>query len=548
MRTQNWIKNNVLIFILLLVSCGATNTTNVTPQLTTHGIIPLPKSIDFPDGKLLLNQDLVFVTNSFFSTANLAARNVISNTLNTFQTSESSISGKINFQLIQDNTIKHDAYSILIDSNGILLKAGDEAGAYCAVQSLKQYLWNVSNGLKQASLDLHFLTVSDEPKYSWRAFHLDVSRHMFTKEYLMKIIDWLAYYKYNKFHIHFTDDQGWRIESKSFPLLNSVGSWRYLDSDDSIWSSGSGDPNYAINPRFLKKVNGRTMYGGYYTQTDIADIVSYAKNHFIDIIPEIDMPGHMTAAIEAYPMLSCTGVFGMNGSYSYPICPCSQNVNDFVYQIWDEVTPLFPSDYVHIGADEVVKTTWGVSTDCKNYMTLHNISDTTALQSFFVKNLQTHLEAKGKTVVAWDDVTVEPDHGTTLSFNSKLKIMYWRDWMTTAPTVAAANGNDIIYANWDLFYFSGSENSQAQLSKLLEYDITKAYSPNVSSKVIGFQGCVWTERIPSEKVLESLIFPRIQALSEVNWSTCKSLYSFNTRLEPHKKYLKSLGVNWVDPK
>jgi len=364
----------------------------------------------------------------------------------------------------------------------------------------------------------------------------------------MKIIDWLAYYKYNKFHIHFTDDQGWRIESKSFPLLNSVGSWRYLDSDDSIWSSGSGDPNYAINPRFLKKVNGRTMYGGYYTQTDIADIVSYAKNHFIEIIPEIDMPGHMTAAIEAYPMLSCTGVFGMNGSYSYPICPCSQNVNDFVYQIWDEVTPLFPSNYVHIGADEVVKTTWGVSNDCKNYMTLHNISDTTALQSFFVKNLQTHLEAKGKTVVAWDDVTVEPDHGTTLSFNSKLKIMYWRDWMTTAPTIAAANGNDIIYANWDLFYFSGSENSQAQLSKLLEYDITKAYPPNVSSKVIGFQGCVWTERIPSEKVLESLIFPRIQALSEVNWSTSKSLYSFNTRLEPHKKYLKSLGVNWVDPK
>jgi len=548
MKTQNWIKNKVLIFILLLVSCGATNTTNVTPQLTTHGIIPLPKSIDLPDGKLLLNQDLVFVTNSFFSTANLAAKNVISNTLNTFQTSESSISGKINFQLMQDNTLKHEAYSILIDSNGILLKAGDEAGAYCAVQSLKQYLWNVSNGLKQASLDLHFLTVSDEPKYSWRAFHLDVSRHMFTKEYLMKIIDWLAYYKYNKFHIHFTDDQGWRIESKSFPLLNSVGSWRYLDSDDSIWSSGSGDPNYAINPRFLKKVNGRTMYGGYYTQTDIADIVSYAKNHFIEIIPEIDMPGHMTAAIEAYPMLSCTGVFGMNGSYSYPICPCSQNVNDFVYQIWDEVTPLFPSNYVHIGADEVVKTTWGVSNDCKNYMTLHNISDTTALQSFFVKNLQTHLEAKGKTVVAWDDVTVEPDHGTTLSFNSKLKIMYWRDWMTTAPTIAAANGNDIIYANWDLFYFSGSENSQAQLSKLLEYDITKAYPPNVSSKVIGFQGCVWTERIPSEKVLESLIFPRIQALSEVNWSTSKSLYSFNTRLEPHKKYLKSLGANWVDPK
>lgn len=529
------------------MSCVATQIPTSIPKIATHGIIPLPKSIDLPEGSVVLNQDFVFVTSSVFSIANQAAQNVLSNTLNAFQTSTSSNSGKISFQLIQDNTLKPEAYSILINSNGILLKAGDEAGAYYAVQSLKQYLWSVSNGLKQASLDVHFLTVSDEPKYSWRAFHLDVSRHMFTKEYLMKIINWLAYYKYNKFQIHLSDDQGWRIESKTFPLLNLVGSWRYLDYNDSIWSSGSGDPNYAINPQFLKKVNGRTMYGGYYTQTDIAEIVAYAKNHFIEIVPEIDMPGHMTAAIQAYPMLSCTGTPGMIGPYSYPICPCSQNVYDFVYQIWDEITPQFPSNYVHIGADEVVKSTWGTSPDCKNFMNSNGINDTTALQSFFVKSLQTHLEAKGKTVVAWDDVTVEPNHGTTLSFDSKLKIMYWRSWMTNAPAVAAANGNDIIYTNWDMFYFS-SENSQAQLLKLLEYDITTAYPQNVSSKVIGFQGCVWTERIPSEKVLESLIFPRIQALSEVNWSACKSLYSFNTRLEPHKKYLKSLGVNWVDPK
>lgn len=547
MKTQIGTKIQILIFVLFSVSCVATQISASIPKITTHGIIPLPKSIDLPEGSVVLNQDFIFVTSSVFTIANQAAQNVLSNTLNAFQLSTSSNSGKISFQLIQDNTLKPEAYSILINSNGILLKAGDEAGAYYAVQSLKQYLWNVSNGLKQASLDVHFLTVSDEPKYSWRAFHLDVSRHMFTKEYLMKIIDWLAYYKYNKFHIHFTDDQGWRIESKAFPLLNSVGSWRYLDNNDSIWSTGSGDPNYAINPQFLKKANGRTMYGGYYTQTDIAEIVAYARNHFIEIIPEIDMPGHMTAAIQAYPMLSCTGTSGMVGPYSYPICPCSQNVYDFVYQIWDEITPQFPSNYVHIGADEVVKSTWGTSPDCKNFMNSNGINDTTALQSFFVKSLQNHLEAKGKTVVAWDDVTVEPNHGTTLSFDPKLKIMYWRSWMTNAPAVAAANGNDIIYTNWDMFYFS-SENSKAQLLKLLEYDITTAYPPNVSSKVIGFQGCVWTEQIPSEKVLESLIFPRIQALSEVNWSAYKSLYSFNTRLEPHKKYLKSLGVNWVDPK
>ena len=547
MKTQNYNQLKILIFVSFLVSCAATNITAVIPKITTYGIIPMPKSVDLPDGSVVLNQDFVFVTNSVFSVANQAAQNVFSNTLNAFQSSSSNISGKVTFQLIQDNTLKPEAYSVLINSGGILLKAGDDAGAYYGVQSLKQYLWSASGGVKQTSLDLHFLTVSDEPKYSWRAFHLDVSRHMFTKEYLMKIIDWLGYYKYNKFHIHLTDDQGWRIESKVLPLLNSIGSWRNLDTNDSIWSSGTGDPDYAINPVFLKKVNGRTMYGGYYTQTDIAEIVAYAKNHFIDIVPEIDMPGHMTAAIQAYPILSCTGTTGMVGDYSYPICPCNQNVYDFVYQIWDEVMPLFPSKYVHIGADEVVKSVWGASPDCKNFMTSNGIKDTTALQSFYVKSLQAHLEANGKTIVAWDDVTVEPNHGTTLNFDSKLKIMFWRSWMTNAPAVAAANGNEIIYANWDMFYFS-SENSQAQLVKLLEYDITKDYPPNVSNKVIGFQGCVWTERIPSEKVLESLIFPRIQALSEVNWSANKSLYSFNTRLESHKKYLKSLGVNWVDPK
>lgn len=547
MKAKIGVKIQILLLGLFSVSCVATTITTPISKITTHGIIPLPKSLDLPDGNIVLNQNFVVVPSSVFSISNQAVQNVFSNTLNAFQTSTSSISGKINFRLIQDNTLKHEAYSILINSDGILLKAGDDAGAYYAVQSLKQYLWSISGGVKQASLDLHFLTITDEPKYSWRSFHLDVSRHMFTKAYLMKIIDWLAYYKYNKFHLHLTDDQGWRIESKAFPLLNSVGSWRNLDSNDSIWSSGSGDTNYAINPQFLKKVNGRTIYGGYYTQDDITEIVAYAKNHFIEIIPEIDVPGHMTAAIEAYPELSCNGATGMNGSYSYPICPCSQNVYDFVYQIWDEVTPLFPSKYVHIGADEVVKTAWGTSPDCKNFMNSNGIKDTTALQSFFVKSLQTHLEEKGKTVVAWDDVSVEPNTGSTLNFDSKLKIMYWRNWITNAPAVAAANGNDIIYTNWDMFYLS-SENSQTQLLKLLEYDITTAYPMDVSSKVIGFQGCVWTERIPSEKVLESLIFPRIQALSEVNWSAFKNLYSFNTRLEPHKKYLKSLGVNWVDPK
>ena len=551
MKSMSGLKIYFLLFIIFVSSCASIpvpepNPTPI-PTFTTHGIIPLPKSIDLPVGNVVLNSDFVFVKSNVFSIANQAALNVITSTLSSFQTSTTAISGKPNFQLLLDTTLQVNAYSILINSDGIIMKAHDDAGAFYAVQSLKQYLWSVTNGIKQISFNLQFLTVTDAPKYKWRAFHLDVSRHMFTKAYLLKIIDWLAYYKYNKFQLHLTDDQGWRIESKVYPNLNTTGSWRYLDYNDSIWALGLGDVNYKINPVFLKTVNGRTMYGGYYTQSDIQEIVNYGKNNFIDIVPEIDSPGHMSAAIEAYPQLSCTGGVGTDGTYSFPICPCNQSVYDFMYNIWDEITLLFPSDYVHIGGDEAVKVNWANSNDCTNFMTANGIADTTALQSFYVKSLETHLENNGKTVIAWDDVTLDPNHThNVLSFDSKLKIMYWRGWIDNAPLVAANNGNEIIYTNWDMFYLS-SDNTQVQLQSLLQFDIN-TYPIAVSNKIMGFQGCVWTENIPSQRVLESLIFPRIQALSEVNWSSIKDLNSFNTRLVPHKKYLKSLGVNWVDPK
>lgn len=528
----------VLIVTMVFSACGKTPAPALVPPatLTTHGIIPLPKSLDLPTGSVIINQDFVFVTGSPFKIATAAAQTVLENLISTFKTSDTATSGQKTLQLIQDNSIKGEAYKLLVNADGILISAGTETGAFWAVQSLKQYLISASGGIKQSSLNLPFLTVTDEPKYAWRGFHLDVSRHMFSKDYLLKLIDWLAYYKYNKFHLHLTDDQGWRIESKKFPLLNSIGSWRFLDHNDSILASGFSNPEDQIDPQFLKKVNGRTMYGGYYTQADIAEIIAYAKNHFIEIVPEIDMPGHMSAAINSYPELSCTGASGFGTEFSYPICPCNQRVFDFAYQVWDEASSLFPSNYVHIGADEVDKKTWETSIDCQDFMKSNNLSTIQDIQSYFVGKLQSHLEEKGKTVLVWDDVTDG-------KFDSKLKIMYWRDWVTDAPAKAAANGNDIIFTRWDLFYLS-SDNTPENLQNLLEFDVTQAYPASVNNKIIGFQGCVWTEQIPSEKALEALIFPRIQALAEVNWSANKDIFSFKTRLEPHVRYMKACGVNY----
>ena len=526
----------IILPLLFIYSCKSKQISEPVVISGSHGIIPLPKKIVFTGENILLNQELTFVSNSNFPVASAAAQTVVKNALTSFTVSETVPVTGISFQLINDKTIKDEAYQLSVSKSGILIKAGNEAGAFWAIESLKQYVWNTTLGVKQNSFTMAGITISDEPKYSYRGFHLDVARHFFTKDYILKIIDWLAYYKFNKFQLHLTDDQGWRIESKKFPLLNSIGSWRVFDKYDSICiAKAASNADFKIDPRFIRVKNGVTQYGGFYSQQDIAEIINYAKSHFIEIIPEVDMPGHLSAAINAYPQLSCNGTSGWSTQFSYPLCPCSPEANDLAYQIWDEVVGQFPSAYVHIGADEVDKSTWQAGTLCSDFMSSNNLQTLNDIQSFFVQNLQNHLQSSGKTVIAWDDVTDG-------KIDNNLKIMYWRDWMKDAPAKAAANGNQIIFSRWDLFYLS-SPYSEENLRSLLAFDISQNYSPQVVAKIIGFQGCMWTEEVPSEAAFEAQVFPRLQALSEVNWSSVIDYYSFTTRMAPHRTFLKANNVN-----
>lgn len=529
---------NILPFFVVFfcLACNKTTIPSSGSDNTIHGIIPLPKQIDFSDEQLIVNQKFTLVKNSQFKIASQAAEDLLTNYISLFKISGTIPEDEKCIQFIAGTEMKDDAYQLLINADGIQIKAGNEAGAFWAIQSLKQYFWNITSGEKRNSIALPCIKVVDEPKYEWRGFHLDVSRHFFTKEYILKVIDWLSYYKFNKFHLHLTDDQGWRIESKKFPLLNEIGSWRTFDRHDSICiEKAKTNPEFEIDPRFITARDGKTIYGGYYTREDLAEIIDYAKAHFIEIIPEIDMPGHMSAAIRAYPQLSCTGSAGWGKEFSHPVCPCNNEAIEFMFQIWDEITDLFPSVYVHIGADEVEKDTWKSSPECKAFMRANNLQNVKEIQSYFVEKLQKHLEAKGKTVIAWDDVTDD-------KINSDLKIMYWRDWVKDAPAKAAANGNQIIFTRWDLFYLSSTETDEG-LKNLLEFDISREYPEETANKIIGFQGCVWTEEIPSEAVFESQIFPRLQALSEVNWSADKNLHSFNIRMVPHLKYLEKNNIS-----
>lgn len=526
----------VLSVFMFSISCKQ-STVTADSETTTHGIIPLPKSLVFSKEKLTIGKDFNIAENNQFKLASLAANDLFFSLFGTGNNSENNANTTNGIVFKVEPGLNGEAYQLEVNSTGIVIKASTDAGAFWAVQSLKQYIWNSVKGQKNSSFQLQGIQITDEPKYEWRGFHLDVSRHMFTKEYLLKIIDWLAYYKFNKFHLHLTDDQGWRIESKKLPLLNEVGSWRIFDRNDSIcMRKAKTNSAFEIDPRFIKVRNGKTVYGGFYTQDDLKEIIAYAANHFIEIIPEIDMPGHMSAAIRAYPRLSCTGTAGWGTEFSYPVCPCSNETIDFTFQIWDEIADLFPSKYVHIGADEVEKDTWKSSATCAAFMKANNLKNANEIQSFFVKKMQEHMENKGKTVIAWDDVTDD-------KMDSKLKIMYWRDWVKDAPAKAAANNNQIIFTRWDLFYLSGSYSAEV-LKNQLEFDLSREYPTDVTSKIMGFQGCVWTEEIPSEEIFELQVFPRLQALSETCWTNGTNLYSFNIRLKPHLEFLKANNIHY----
>ncbi|MFZ4548420.1 MAG: beta-N-acetylhexosaminidase [Bacteroidales bacterium] len=543
MRT-NYFKKPLIVAMLFCISlfpsCKKNGENPQAQTLHPHGIIPLPLNVDLVDGNLSIDKNIVLVTNPQFQSAVLVVENALNLALGQAVIKSNKPSGKTNIQFLIDNSLDTNAYQITINNSGIVLKANGEVGAFYAAQSLRQIIWNSATGQKKESFDLHFMAIQDKPKYSWRGFHLDVSRHFFAKEYILELIDWLAYYKFNKLQLHLTDDQGWRIELDQFPLLTEIGAWRTFNSMDSTCMQlAKTDLNYTIDKRFIKEVNGKTLYGGFYTKQDIRDIMAYASAHYIDVIPEIDMPGHMSAAIRAYPQLSCVDSAGWGTEFSFPICPCNPDVMDFSYKVWDEIVELFPSNVVHVGCDEVEKGTWASSPECQLFMQANGIASLNGIQDYFLKKIQEHLQAKGKTIIAWDDVIDgNPDN--------KITMMYWRAWVADSPERCAANGNPIILTPWSHFYISSPSNDE-NLQNLYAYNPLDLFPANVINKVQGMQGCVWTEEIPSEAIFERHVFPALQALAEVCWTRGRDYSSFQKRMKPHFSYMDAQKLHYRKP-
>ncbi|RZJ71773.1 family 20 glycosylhydrolase [Flavobacterium sp.] len=433
-------------------------------------------------------------------------------------------------EIAKDKQLKSQAYHLRISQNNpIKIEASDAAGAFYALQTLYQ--------IGESSKDkvLPNLDITDEPKFAWRGMHLDCSRHFWSVAFVKKYIDFLAMYKMNKFHWHLTDDQGWRIEIRKYPKLTEIGSKR----------KGTMAGHY--NEQRWDEI----PYGGFYTQEQIKEVVAYAKARHITIVPEIEMPGHAVAALSAYPELACTsGPFEVErtwGVFDDVFCP-KENTFQFLEDVLTEVMALFPSEYIHIGGDECPKTRWKTCGHCQNLIKQKGLKDEHELQSYFIQRIEKFVNSKGRKIIGWDEIL---EGG--LAPNAA--VMSWRG--TEGGVAAAKQKHYVVMTPESNLYFDRYQGDpkneplgfggNVTIEKVYGFNpIPDALTPEESKYILGAQANLWTEYIATEDHAEYMVFPRIAALSEVDWGTSDAgnFGQFQKRLVSHLKLLDKLGINY----
>ena len=425
------------------------------------------------------------------------------------------------FKLVNNNERK-DAYHLDVTANKIIISSSSNQGLFYGLQTLLQLLPETKTQAVSEGFLIPQLSINDYPRFQYRGMHLDVGRHFFDVDFVKKYIDYLAYFKYNTFHWHLTEDQGWRIEIKKYPLLTSVGAYR----------------NGTVIGHYPGTGNDSIHYGGFYTQEQIKDVVKYAKDRFITIIPEIEMPGHASAAIAAYPQLSC---FPDSSTKISPRTPWagsrdgkqvqqtwgvfddifvpSEYTFKFLENVLDEVMQLFPSKYIHIGGDEAPKTYWKESAFCQKLIKEKNLKDEHGLQSYFIQRIEKYVNSKGRSIIGWDEIL---EGG--LAPNAT--VMSWRG--EEGGIAAAHQHHNVIMTPGKYVYFDHAQSKNSDsltIGGFLPLDTVYNYHPvpkeldnSEAHYILGAQGNVWTEYMASPQKVEYMIFPRMSALSEVLWS------------------------------
>lgn len=433
--------------------------------------------------------------------------------------------------------IGDEGYILTVKSNRITVEANTGAGCFYALQTLLQMAGQ--DKIAGASVfRVPCAVVTDYPRFGYRGAHLDVSRHFFDTAFVKKYIDMLAFYKINKFHWHLTDDHGWRVQIDKYPRLTSVGAWRpERDSWDTLHPVQPEEP---------------MTYGGFYTKDQIRDIVKYAAARNIDVIPEIEIPGHCSAILAAYPQYACD-------SYPYTVavgpywppkaimCAGNDDVLTFYKDVLDEVAELFPYPYIHIGGDEAFNDNWQVCPKCQQRIADKGLADEFELQQWLMNQIEKHLKTLKKKAIIWDDIVSEDMVNTST-------IMCWQG--KKAARTAAKHGNDVIMCPTTHCYFNYYQckdsdeplcmEGYVSLGKAYSFDpMPEGLSDSQQKHILGGQCNLWTEFINTPKMAEYMIMPRLFALSECVWSKKenKDAKKFEKKVEFERNLMKKLGYN-----
>ena len=533
--------------LLIVSACVFSSCTSTVKQ--EIAILPTPVSLTEQSGSFVLKDGMkigVSDQSLFPATGYLQEilRNVVSSSVEV--TTDKSQVGMY-FQL-KDTVGKPGSYKLESTPEYIRVEATDYSGIISAITTIRQLLPAVTEvqGEKQ-NYSIPVVQIEDAPRFEWRGFMLDASRHFWNKKEVKHVLDLMSLYKLNKFHWHLSDDQGWRIEIEKYPLLTEKGAWRKFNTQDRTCMARAKEEDntdFLIPEDKIRIVEGDTLYGGYYTHDDIKEIVAYATQRGIDVIPEIDMPGHFLAAISQYPELACDGLIGWGEIFSSPICPGKDATLEFCRNVFKEVFELFPYEYVHMGGDEVEKANWKKCPLCQKRIRTEKLGSVEELQAWFVRDMEKFFLANGKRLIGWDEVVAD-------GLSSDAAITWWRSWAKDALPTATAQKQKVIACPNEYFYFDYAQD-QNSVKKILAYDpcADERLSPEQKKYIWGVQANLWAEWIPTMKRIEYLIVPRMIALSEIAWAepTAKpGLEEFYRQFVPQFKRMDVMRVNYRVP-
>lgn len=507
---------SILIFLFFFSNINAQNQ-----------FIPQPVSVEITQGEFIIPETLN-ISSELPKPETEYFKKRFQNQLNF----ESSMKNPVHLQGIRIQTfVFTEGYSLEISSQQILITYSSDDSYFRALTTIAQLFEEHRESGKIPAMIIH-----DQPQFKWRGMHLDVVRHFFTVDEVKKYLNYLAMYKINTFHWHLTDDQGWRIEIKKYPKLTEIGSKR---------------KESMIGPYVDQKFDAEP-YGGFYTQEEIKEVVAYAKSLHINIVPEIEMPGHAMAALASYPELSCTGgpfeVETKWGVFDDIFCP-KEETFDFLEDVLIEVMNLFPSEYIHIGGDEAPKTRWKECPHCQALIKKEGLKDEHELQSYFIKRIEKFVNSKGRKIIGWNEIL---EGG--LAPNAA--VMSWTG--EEGGIQAAKQGNFAVMTPGNYLYFDhyqgdpqneplafGGNNT---LEKVYSYHpVPKELNQAESRLILGVQANLWTEYILDFKHVEYMLFPRLMALAEVGWGTSnpENYQDFENRVIKHFKLLDEKNINYA---